>query len=170
MDVSENRNHSDAEVWRRFANAGGDRKPPAEVDPNLLAAYLDGCATQAEIDAVEQAMAADPELVETVAELRDLRTADPIEAPDTVLARAKMTAAARPQQGRLSWWRSAAAAAAIVLMSFIGYQLGHDSSTTQTNADAALASAVAPELYQEAAEGDLLAVFSDHNGAEGDLR
>ena len=69
-DYEENREEA-LKFWRRFSNAEG-RPKEARINPNLLAAYLDGTATREDVDAVERAMAADPELIDAVKELRSL--------------------------------------------------------------------------------------------------
>jgi len=164
MSTPENKDRQDAELWRRFSKAPGPIGARPDIDPNLLAAYLDGMVTPDEIELVERAMATDPELVETVNELRQLKDAAPAALSEPALARAKMALSAAASRAdvharKVAWWQRVAAAAAIVAMAFAGYRFGLGTSEVRASTDNELASAATFELQQERAEYDVLAQF-----------
>ena len=169
MNPPEEHLQGNAEIWRRFCEAVSPRREPAEVDPCLLAGYLDGTADPAEVEAVERAMAADPSLVEAIQELRDLREAEPAAVSESTRARIKASlsaASARREGGAWGrvWWRRAIAAAAIIAMSFLGYQLGLRASETADSGNADLMSAIAAELQWDSSRYDPLSMIGDGNG------
>lgn len=103
-----NREPTERELWLRFRTAIFSRSaPPSELDPNLLAAYLDGKASPKEIELVETAMLLDSDALETVAALR--RSAKPKSGLFTVVMPL--------------WWRVATAACLVAAISF-GFHLG----------------------------------------------
>ena len=184
MGTSANDKGRDASLWRQFADSVRRQESAVGVDASLLAAYLDGSATPDEVEMVERAMASDPARVEVVKELRELQKAEPVEVPEPVIARLKMTVSAAAGDGgpvvgsvaeprrprRFAWWQRVAAAAAVIAMSFVGYQLGRDASQTRSGTDADLASAMTVERQQEETEYDLLAMLDVHNGNTGGQR
>lgn len=174
MGTRTNENERDAALWRRFAAASQCHTPAGEPDLNLLAAYLDGSASPAERDAVEDAMVSNPGLVQFLADAREMCFAGPTEVPESIVAQSKMavsaarerdnaTAGQRARSARLAWWFRAAAAAALVIVSVVAYRLGIETSAARRRTEADLASAVAAELRQEQVEHDFLAAL----GANG---
>ena len=173
MNTPNASSEQDAELWRRFAHASRAPQEQPDVDPNLLAAYLDGTATSDEVETVERAMASDPELVETVKELRGLKDAAPEALSEPGLARAKMALSAAALRAavrarKLAWWQRVAAAAAIVATSLVGYYFGRGTSDVRASTDAELASAATFEWQQEQAEYDLLARLDAADANAGD--
>jgi plasmid stabilization system protein ParE len=124
------------ERWRGTAEpmATGPTAPP---DALLLAAYAEGRLTGADAERVEAALAADPELLDTLLALRlppetatpsaalirsaqALVTAGPVVVPFT----RRNTAAGRTP-GRVNAWLAwGAVAASLLLVSMVGFDLG----------------------------------------------
>ena len=152
--------HDDADrrLWDQFrqATSGPDTAKPDELappDPNDLAAYLDGTADAALVDAIERQMAMDAQLLEAVIELRAIRDAakqghDHHSAvPETVLSAAKglvnQTSASSHDEApatlyRIGWSRLQWAAAAVFILTagWGGYRTGLNAYTTDALADA----------------------------------
>lgn len=169
----------DGDLWRLFSEATGRPQQRQEIDPNALAAYLDGTTRREVVEEVERAMAADPALLDAVVELRESVGVGQEEVPQEVRLRIKSALLAEAGEGesrprpvvlrpRTPWW-VAAAAAAVLLVSILGYQLGRHS----VDADADRNSALQRELYSEltygGAEGDLLAAFERLRDEKGGL-
>ena len=177
MDAANRDDLDGADLWERLARAASAPEPAPDINPNLLAAYVDGTATPDEIERVERAMTADRNLVETV---RDLRAAEPADPPEAVTARIQTALAAQAAaEGRAPrpagtqwglWFRAAAAAAAILLASLAGYELGEGTSRAQGETEAALASQVAMDLTQDDIEADLVAVLGAVESGKGSER
>lgn len=159
MTPSRDKKKEEAGLWRRFADAAGDAEGGPDVDANLLAAYLDGTATPDEVEAVERAMAADPDLVEAVGELRDLQDAEPVELSEAALARIKMIVSAKGRP-RLGWVRRVAAVAALVAVSFAGYELGGYSAYAAAETDAIAVSQLAAQ-WEDQLIADVMLVAAD---------
>ncbi len=142
MSTGQENTDADREVWRRFSQATS-KHDPAGVDPNLLAAYLEGRTGPAESEAVESAMAAGPTRLAEVRQLRELLAAPPVLAPASVKSGARgllgapepqaaAVPAARARVLRPLWRRvaeMAAAAAAVLVVSGFGYWLGASTSS-----------------------------------------
>ena len=179
MSTPQDESSQDRELWRRFADGAPPPGPPPQFDANLLAAYLDGKATAEQTQAMESAMAADPELVDAVADLRSVLASQPASAPRRARARAKMALAdlARPPapDRSVARWRTLhltslrlAAAAVIALVSLGGYRVGRATSGMRTQIDATVLSELRLNLGDEQAGSDPLAAFDDFNGNGGD--
>jgi hypothetical protein len=113
------------ERWRSHESVPADAD--AELDPMLLAAYLEGRLGEDEAAPLEQLLAADP------AALDDLIACDPVtpEIPSTAfIARAQAlvgTATILPFAPRrvvTAWAAWGAVAASLVLISLVGFSLG----------------------------------------------
>lgn len=159
MTPSRDKEKEAADLWRRFADAAGDAEGGPDVDANLLAAYLDGAATPDEVEAVERAMVADPDLVEAVGELRDLQDAEPADLSEAALARIKMIVSAKGRP-RLGWLRRVAAVAALVAVSFAGYELGGYSAYAAAETDAIAVSQLAAQ-WEDHLIADVMLVAAD---------
>ncbi len=166
----QNQQHTDEKrLWRQFA--AQDQAPPAlsDLDPNLLAAYLDGKANTTQVEQIEALMASDPALLEQIIELRRLQPAGPALVCQTFLDRAKALAA--PQQTATAavrqpgaWHRFhwAAAAAAVLFACLGGYSIGQTTFQGQRSAEASLSSQASLEL-----DGLTLALVLQPNGSNG---
>ena len=140
----------DADVWRRAkqemtqeATANG---APCRPDALVLAAFLEGNASEAEKRQVELWLAGDPEAATLLRSLRTLPEAVP--APEAVLARAQdiVRAPSRSIKGSGAAWRSgfgdlfagaglqwAAAAAMMLLVAVSGFEAGRSGGTALTD-------------------------------------
>lgn len=174
MSKRTSENEQDVALWRRFAAAVGQQQPAYEPDLNLFAAYLNGTASPAERDAIEDAMVSNATLVELLSEAREMGCVGPVDVPENVVARIKLAlyatqksgdaaACGRARAGRLAWWQHVAAAAALLMLSLVAYQLGAGTSAARRRTEADLASAVAVEFRQEQIEHDLLATFGTNH-------
>lgn len=147
MNNDANQDELARELWRRMEASADGALPP--VDANLLAAYLDGTASPAEVEHIEGRMAADPALLEEVIELRELAGAEADVAGWALLARAKALVPAGADEtppartptwrGVRGWWRSlqwTAAAAAVVVACWGGYSFGQTAFLTQRQTQA----------------------------------
>lgn len=146
---------ADRRLWQRFRQASGgcgEGHEPAQQDPpdpNDLAAYLDGTADPALIDAIERQMAVDPQLLEAVIELRAIRDATgqghDSAVPANVISTAKGLVQQTPASSRdetptvlyrIGWRLQWAAAAVFVLTAgWGGYSTGLNAYTTDTPGD-----------------------------------
>ena len=124
----------EAALWRRWRSAAGPGTV-VEPDPLLLAAYVENRLDPAEIDVVEEWLAAHPALIEDISAARRAAQAALPESPPTVVTRAtallrhgdaQVLAFRRPTPR----WRTAAAwgsmAASLVIAGFVGFTLGTD--------------------------------------------
>ena len=180
MNTSHNDDRQGRELWRLFAESAEVPERRADIDPNVLAAWLDGSATPQEGEAVERAMAARPDLLEAARDLRDLQAAGAVSVPETVLSRAKALSSAdaggqtspartapRAKVLRLINWWSAVAAAAVLVVSAVGYHLGQDASRAQMARRVPLPAELTQALDAEASDGELVALLSGGNGNGG---
>lgn len=111
-------------------------------DANLLAAFLDGRLGKAERDTLEARLADDPMLLETLLAAKGGERAQSGPPPELIDAAkavghrraggggaAMMRSAANENgRGRIAWLEWAAAAAAIVVVSAIGFEMGSESA------------------------------------------
>jgi len=145
--MSNDADSQDRRLWDRakpLLPAG--QAPP--VEPIELASWLDGRCDEPTARRVEAALAANPDLLEQVL---DIRAASPsLEAlPEGLTARAKGLVAAQAAASvraahRRRWWpiEWAATAAAVIVVSFAGYSFGkgtyHARTDTEVQASAAM--------------------------------
>lgn len=122
---------------------------PAEIpdhidgrDANLLAAFLDGRLGKAERDTLEAKLADDPMLLETLLAAKDGERAESGPPPELIdVAKAigyrraggggaamMRSAANENERGPIAWLEWAAAAAAVVVVSAIGFEMGSESA------------------------------------------
>jgi hypothetical protein len=131
-------NEAEGALWQAYRDAGGRNLPSAiPLDANLLAAYLDGRALPAEIEQVEEAMLQDPDLLETIRDLRDLLPS----------SHSRNVVRLRAFRG----WHIAAAAAAFILVSLLGFHTGLGSYSDLPSEEA-----LAPAANGMAGDDDLL--------------
>ncbi|MEW6366792.1 MAG: zf-HC2 domain-containing protein [Acidobacteriota bacterium] len=135
MAVNDERTAGDKETWSRYA--GLDRKKPGSPcpDANLMAAYVDGSATESEQETVERHLASCDSCLHAVVEVRALgRSEAPAGVPGDVVSRATaLVPGPRPTYDRKPVWlfgpisqaaKWAAAAAVMVAACAAGYELG----------------------------------------------
>ena len=152
------------QLWREYlAEEDLQLSDLPDLDPNLLAAYLDGSAQSAEIEHVEALLTTDPLLLEELMALRQMADMDSAPAPASFLHRAKALDRRYFWRPRLQW---AAAAAAVLLACLIGYSVGGTTLRGQRQAQSLVSSRVSlevDELISEPAFGIILPL-NDNNG------
>jgi hypothetical protein len=177
MSEHADQDSQDRRLWRRYA--ARFRRQPAQppLDPNALAAYLDGTAEPELVERIEARMASDGALLEEVMELRGLPSVEAGPAPESVLRQAKALVspaarAALPPAGMViraqAWWRRVqwAAAAAVVVVSCLGgYGFGRDTFRAQLQVEAA--AEAASDGLEELISGPDMSVNEDANGGNG---
>ena len=151
MRNDENPLHDDADrrLWQRFrqATSSPGTQAPSNLDPNDLAAYIDGTADPALVESIEQQLASDSQLLETIIELRQICDAvdrdNESAVPETVTSTAKGLVGQTPASSRdqtptilyrISWSRLQWAAAAVFVLTagWGGYRTGVNAYTTDT--------------------------------------
>ncbi len=142
----------DRALWQKARNGWtGGSQAADDVDPLLLAAYLDGELDADEAAALEARLAADPVALDLIASSREALAAGPADAvPETLLRRAEglvRPAPVAPRKGLLAGLAAAfmlpnqaawaGFAAALMLASLAGFELGQiglDNAATVTSA------------------------------------
>lgn len=131
--MNERKQQSDEKrLWRQFTERDQEEPILSDVDPNLLAAYLDGKADGGQVEQIEALMASDPALLEEVIELRQLQEAGPGLVSEALLDRAKGLVAsagklARVGDKRIGWverMQWAAVAAGVFVACVGGFGVG----------------------------------------------
>ena len=170
--MTDDRDNQGRWLWQRLtgdgSRAGRPAAPEPALDAKLLAAWLDGSASHAELEQVERRLADDPDLLEQVLELRELIDAGVTGAPADVLRRAKSL---RPAEGEVGpdrdsprviragrFWqvlRWSAAAAALVVAGIAGHACGRQTSLASVRARARVAATVRMAFDIEPAETDI---------------
>lgn len=92
MSNNDHRSNDEALVnaWRRARDSAKKGQNSAvELDPLLLAAYLDGTLDAQECAEVEASLAASPEAMDLMVAVRQAQSASPPQVPDSVLRRAQ---------------------------------------------------------------------------------
>jgi anti-sigma factor RsiW len=134
MSNREQHDPMDRRLWERMNRARPAQAGPCP-DPLLLAAYVDGTATDAEVHRIDGHLAACPACLATVGEIRSLLAAPPMLAPEPVLERAKALVPAPHITATHTRWsaigRWAAAAAAAVIVGYLGFVAGHATSLSR---------------------------------------
>ena len=173
MNESNQQHSNEKQLWRQFAAQDQTQPVLSDLEPNLLAAYIDGKADPSQVEQIESLMASNPVLLEELIELRQLQDAGPALVSQAFLDRAKALAA--PQQTapvavrqagashRVQW---AAAAAAVVLACLAGYTIGQTTFQGQHSAQAAISSQAFLEL-DGLTSGPALALILQPNGSNG---
>ena len=123
MASAEQFDPAERRLWSHVKRTAADPCP----DPLLLAAYVDGLASEAETKEAEAHLAACPRCLETIAETQRLTAAPPVIAPAGVAARAKALVPPAAQARSVRWFRYgrwAAAAAAVAAVAYLGFVSG----------------------------------------------
>ena len=178
MNEAMDQDNQQRRLWRQYlAQAQPQSADLSALDPNVLAAYLDGTAKPDQIEQIESRLAWDPALLEELIELRELGNLEPAVFSPSLLTRAKdlMTAEPtrkthpQPSETILYVWRRrfqwAAAAAAVLLACLGGYSVGRVTVSGQRQAEtlvAANASLQMEELISDPALGIVLPVTSNN--------
>jgi hypothetical protein len=136
-------------LWKRLPRDPAKMGAPGPIDgwdANLIAAHLDGTLSAGERETLEAKLADDPLLLETLLAARSGERAEVGPPPELIdAAKALGTghggsvssdggvhmmrrAANENQRGRIAWLEWAAAAAAIVVVSAIGFEMGSESA------------------------------------------
>jgi hypothetical protein len=139
-------------LWKRLprdpAKPGGNPEQPRQIDgwdANLLAGHIDGTLSTAERETLEAKLADNPMLLETLLAAKGGERAQAGPPPELIDAAkaighgqssgaasgsvAMMRSAANEnQRGRVAWLEWAAAAAAIIVVSAIGFEMGSESA------------------------------------------
>ena len=161
-------------LWRQYAERDQDHPILSDLDPNLLAAYLDGKADDGQVQQVEALMALDTALLEEIIELRQLQKAGPGLVSEAFLDRAKALVAGSSAKSagvgaeRTGWWQRlqwAAVAAGILVACFAGYSVGNTTFQGQQISQASISSQALFEL-----DGLGLAEVLQPNGSNGGER
>ena len=159
--------NQDRSLWRQYADqAGSDLPELPPLDPNLLAAYLNGSAEPQDVELVEARMASDTAFVDQVMALRQMADLEATPAPRSLLSRARALAHRHTWLPRMQW---AAAAAALLLACFIGYRVGD--STYHTRRDAQLFGSLQATLeIDELISDPAIGIIMPINGQNGNGR
>ena len=134
-----------------------------ELDPNLLAAYLEGSAKPQAIERVEASLASDPLLLEKLMALRQIEAMGSEQPPAALLRRAK---AINPRYSWLSHFQWAAAAAAVLLACIAGYSVGGATLRAQRQAQSLVSSGISLEMDELTSE-PVFAIIMPLNGNNG---
>jgi len=155
-------------LWERMSPATPAQAGPCP-DPLLLAAYVDGTATDAEVQRIDAHLAACPACMAAIGEIRSLLAASPMLAPKPVLEQAKALVPAATVTATHTRWsaigRWAAAAAAAVIVGYLGFVAGHATwLSREALADTLVCETsfgLADECRQEPPEGDFLSALKE---------
>ncbi len=133
-------NSDGRELWLRAALPAGQTGGCA--DEGLLAAYLDGRAEDAEVEAVERHLAGCARCRAAVRQLRGILSGTTTVMPPTaVLDRARQLV--EPNPGRRRLWpavaRWSAVAAAVLIVAWVGFSAGRKTGDYRRAADAVVA-------------------------------
>ncbi len=166
MNESNQQHANEKQLWRQFAAQDQAQPVLSDLEPNLLAAYLDGKAEPAQVEQIEALMASNPVLLEELIELRQLQDAGAALVSQAFLDRAKAFLPDSPIiPHRTAFWQRlqwAAAAAAVVFACLAGYTIGQTTSQSQRSAQASISSQAFLEM-----DGLTLALILPPNGSNG---
>ena len=181
MDEQTKQFDEQGQLWRRYVEQAGAQAGPAELDPNLLAAYLDGRAEPGQVEEIEAHLADDPALLDQLLELRKIRGIKPAAVSPSLLGGAKSVVAAeagpRPASGPFRqltlnpWWirlGHTAAAAAILLACMAGYGLGRSTFQGQRRAQATVNAGASLALEDLISEPTLGVMLNGDDGKGGE--
>lgn len=179
--MCESVDHDDRQsrLWQQYlAKARPESQNLPVLDPNVLAAYLDGRAKPAEIVQVETHLVSDPGLLEELIELQGLSHLKPAAVSPSLLSRAKALAPSKiagntrrqlSQPSTYTWWRHlqrGAVAAAILVSAFLGYNVGGATFRGQHRAQPVVTSRASLEMEEFISE-PTLGIIVPVNGNNG---
>ena len=125
-----------------------------ELDPSLLAAYLEGGLSEAEAAEVEAVLAADPAQLDLALAAEEALAAGTTAAPESLVSRARELV---PEGGGAAAWRNhwlpaggralafAGITAALVLVSLAGFELGRTGVAYEAEAERLLSADQSPD-------------------------
>lgn len=166
MNESNKQLPDEKQLWQQFSAQDQTQPISSTLDPNLLAAYLDGQADPTQVEQIESLLASNPVLLDELIELRQLQDVNPALVSRSVLDQAQALAATPYSAPKARSWHHfqwAAAAAAVVLACLGGYSVGQTTFQDQLTAEASLSSQASLEL-DEMTVTDIL----QPNGSNGD--
>lgn len=179
MTANTNQHDQEKRLWRQFVSLRSERAASAELDPNVLAAYLDGKTDSRQSQQVEDCLASDPAFLQEFLELRQMQSSGQAVVSESLLVKAKAlvlpakniqskpqpTVAARigTPWARLRW---IAAAAAVLLACLGGYSVGGLTYRGQYPRGAS-AAPVASAALDEFVGESVLASLLQPNGGNG---
>ncbi len=168
MNEKNQQNSDEKRLWRLFAAKDQSQPVLSDLDPNLLAAYLDGNANTTQVEQIESLMASDPALLDELIELRQLQNAGPALVQPAFLDQLKALKPAQPatvalrQTGAWQRFHWAAAAAAVVFACVGGYSVGQTTFQDRNAAQTSITSQASLEM-----DGFTLALVLQPNGSNG---
>ena len=165
MNESNQQLSDEKRLWQQFSAQDQAQPTLSDLDPNLLAAYLDGQADTTQVEQIESLMASNPVLLDELIELRRVQDAGPAIVSQTVLDQAQALSAPPQTIRQTSLWQRfqwAAAAAAVVVACVGGYTVGRTTSQDQLAIQASLSYQASLEL-----DGFSLATIVAPNGSNG---
>ena len=173
MNQSNQQHANEKQLWRQFAAQDQTQPVLSDLEPNLLAAYIDGKADPSQVGQIEALMVSNPVLLEELIELRQLQDAGPALVSQTFLDRAKALLPASPIiPSRTAFWQRlqwAAAAAVVMLACLGGYNIGRSTFRGQGLAEALVAADICRDLEAMVTE-PTLAIILQPNGRNGAAR
>ena len=178
MNESARQDDSDSRLWRRYVASAPGRQIRPIIQANLLAAYLEGTASQEQMEQIEEQMASSAEFLEEIVQLRQMLAAPASPAAKRAVDNAKALVPAevvlfKPfQAAQYNWWHKAqwsAVAAAVVLASLAGYSFGRDAWRSQLQVDLSAAAEVS-HLTDDMIEEPFLEIFEKPGQPNGGVR
>ncbi len=165
-----NQQHPDEKrLWQQFSAQEQTQPVLSDLDPNLLAAYIDGQADAAQVQQIESLIASNPLLLDELIELRQLQDAGPALVSQSSLDRAQALSAPSPTAQQARPWHHfqwAATAAAVVLACMGGYTIGQTTFQDRHLARAPMTSQTTPGLDALMAD-PILALILPPKGSNG---
>ena len=152
----------DRRLWRQFSSQAQEPQTP-QIDPNDLAAYLDGSADPQQVELIESRLAADADFLAEVKDLRRISQLDAPCIPASVLARARSLAHPRLWPTRIRW---AATAAAVLLACVAGYKTGAATGQSRLNAHDASSMQISLD-FNELMSDSAMGIILPTNGSNG---
>ena len=181
MNEAMDQDNQQRRLWRQYVAQVQVRPESADfpaLDPNVLAAYLDGTAEPDQVEQIEARMASDPALLEELSELRQLCGPVPAAVSASLLSRAKTLALTKlvpktprqlSQPSTYTWWRHlqwAAVAAAVLVTALAGHSVGGATFRGQRRAESVISSRASLDMEELISE-PTLGIIVPVNGNNG---